>query len=305
MAEISKCITTNIPDRQLRLINLLFSNELYKAIKAPTDCKDKHTLDKYVNKFVQCVICDSKLPDYRAIVCLKCEIDIATRCKLHVLVRSLKICGSRVKGILIKEPGRYTWEPKGGDKDIEEKRKQQTEFLDIRIKEYKKSGKDLATAIRQHIKQVNMARFSICGDNFPDIPKFCSLNDISIINMVSNIDSHNELDIILRANSPIGRLTLGELFANQIVGNIDPDMKLTNYSFYKGIIDCIDPVTFLPIACDPIMKQCELCKKHDSEKICSACKIIRYCTVECQRKDWKNHKLYCKKIQDGLDHSKR
>lgn len=39
---------------------------------------------------------------------------------------------------------------------------------------------------------------------------------------------------------------------------------------------------------------CNKCKKIDmSMQRCSACKMVRYCSPECQRSDWSTHKPYC------------
>lgn len=38
---------------------------------------------------------------------------------------------------------------------------------------------------------------------------------------------------------------------------------------------------------------CYICKKADAEYLCSKCKFIKYCSVECQTNDWKSHKEYC------------
>ena len=45
-------------------------------------------------------------------------------------------------------------------------------------------------------------------------------------------------------------------------------------------------------------KFCTVCNAaSDSLKICSACKNATYCSIECQRKDWKDgHKIQCKKL---------
>jgi len=39
--------------------------------------------------------------------------------------------------------------------------------------------------------------------------------------------------------------------------------------------------------------RCIVCNKHNSIKICSVCKLARYCGLECQKKDWKEHKKIC------------
>lgn len=38
---------------------------------------------------------------------------------------------------------------------------------------------------------------------------------------------------------------------------------------------------------------CYVCRKPEAEYLCSKCKFIKYCSVECQSNDWKNHKEYC------------
>lgn len=29
---------------------------------------------------------------------------------------------------------------------------------------------------------------------------------------------------------------------------------------------------------------------------CSSCKLVRYCSVSCQKEDWKRHKGMCKRV---------
>lgn len=43
---------------------------------------------------------------------------------------------------------------------------------------------------------------------------------------------------------------------------------------------------------DSESKRCFLCRKR-AKSLCSACHMVRYCSVECQRKDWKSHKRRC------------
>eukprot|EP00536_Pseudo-nitzschia_multiseries_P009717 jgi/Psemu1/288637/fgenesh1_pg.279_\ len=39
-------------------------------------------------------------------------------------------------------------------------------------------------------------------------------------------------------------------------------------------------------------RKCQVCQKEASKK-CSRCSLAWYCTVECQRTDWKQHKSVC------------
>lgn len=55
---------------------------------------------------------------------------------------------------------------------------------------------------------------------------------------------------------------------------------------------------------DETQKFCCICKKTSSEvklKLCGKCKDRIYCSLECQKKDWKNHKFVCyAKCSKGL-----
>ena len=43
-------------------------------------------------------------------------------------------------------------------------------------------------------------------------------------------------------------------------------------------------------------RKCDKCKKVKAKSCCSKCKSAYYCGVECQRSDWKEHKVVCKKV---------
>lgn len=43
---------------------------------------------------------------------------------------------------------------------------------------------------------------------------------------------------------------------------------------------------------------CHTCKKYTNELKCSKCKVTIYCSKECQRFDWKEHKKICYAIDD-------
>lgn len=38
---------------------------------------------------------------------------------------------------------------------------------------------------------------------------------------------------------------------------------------------------------------CPCCRK-DGKLLCGRCRKVRYCSPECQKDDWKRHKIYCK-----------
>lgn len=44
---------------------------------------------------------------------------------------------------------------------------------------------------------------------------------------------------------------------------------------------------------------CDACHKPDSVKRCGNCKQVFYCSVECQKKSWPDHKITC-----GLSYTK-
>ena len=41
---------------------------------------------------------------------------------------------------------------------------------------------------------------------------------------------------------------------------------------------------------------CSACKSSDNLSKCGGCKVMHYCSKECQRSDWKIHKSFCKEI---------
>ena len=41
--------------------------------------------------------------------------------------------------------------------------------------------------------------------------------------------------------------------------------------------------------------ECAVCFKY-ADKNCSKCKSVKYCSVDCQRKDWPDHKIKCTKL---------
>ena len=48
------------------------------------------------------------------------------------------------------------------------------------------------------------------------------------------------------------------------------------------------------------IEECERCMEH-AEKKCSACKLVFYCTFDCQKMDWKFHEVICSKSKTGKE----
>lgn len=50
------------------------------------------------------------------------------------------------------------------------------------------------------------------------------------------------------------------------------------------------------------MDSCQVCNITDIKlACCGKCKASKYCSIDCQRKDWPTHKLICNKIVAELD----
>lgn len=41
---------------------------------------------------------------------------------------------------------------------------------------------------------------------------------------------------------------------------------------------------------------CGMCATVGASQLCSVCRIARYCSRDCQRRNWKSHKSECKKL---------
>lgn len=50
-----------------------------------------------------------------------------------------------------------------------------------------------------------------------------------------------------------------------------------------------------------VTRTCCECSSNQQLKTCSRCKMARYCSTECQTKNWELHQLVCKRIEAGSD----
>ena len=56
----------------------------------------------------------------------------------------------------------------------------------------------------------------------------------------------------------------------------------------------LDPTLDNPESEKPLVPSCAVCDKSDSPlKKCSQCSSVFYCSVDCQKADWKSHKSNC------------
>lgn len=48
---------------------------------------------------------------------------------------------------------------------------------------------------------------------------------------------------------------------------------------------------------DVVVEVCDSCRQSKGQlRKCSVCHSAQYCSVECQKADWKEHKLVCKRV---------
>ena len=53
----------------------------------------------------------------------------------------------------------------------------------------------------------------------------------------------------------------------------------------------------IPIVVERLLVSCQVCNKVGDIKKCGGCKELLYCSVQCQKKVWKEHEKVCKKVK--------
>ena len=48
-----------------------------------------------------------------------------------------------------------------------------------------------------------------------------------------------------------------------------------------------------PLYTGKLDRECTLCGIFGKQKLCSRCKLVRYCSNDCQKEDWKRHRSEC------------
>jgi hypothetical protein len=74
-----------------------------------------------------------------------------------------------------------------------------------------------------------------------------------------------------------------------------PILSIQEWLSTNNVVFSDDPNFFK----SPIDKCCSYCKKSDTKlKVCSRCKAVYYCSKECQKASWLNHKKECNNPQE-------
>lgn len=83
--------------------------------------------------------------------------------------------------------------------------------------------------------------------------------------------------------------------------------QIRQYIREQGISEDITPsIQVKWTKSNSTIRRCQYCFKTD-EKLskCSRCKVVHYCSKECQKQDWKIHKVYCNSCKEGSKEDKR
>jgi len=87
---------------------------------------------------------------------------------------------------------------------------------------------------------------------------------------------------------------------------LDFDLEVTNARLEEALhlrqsmggcgygCPCCEDALERPVKDPASLDLCAFCGTHGANKKCSGCQIVRYCSVECQKGDWKCHKIQCK-----------
>ncbi len=97
--------------------------------------------------------------------------------------------------------------------------------------------------------------------------------------------------------SQLTRVAISPIFAPAYVESTRTMMD----ALAQGTVDKLDVFQYLGAITDDLNVEnldqkfrCKVCGKGNAKK-CSKCMKTRYCSKECQAKDWNVHKIYCKR----------
>jgi len=87
-----------------------------------------------------------------------------------------------------------------------------------------------------------------------------------------------------------------ELFINEIKRELKDtiyDQILKFPCLFCGE-DTNDIISLLCVKCKCTCYKCKEILSKEKIFTCSKCKVGRYCSIECQKTDWKEHSIFCK-----------
>lgn len=85
-----------------------------------------------------------------------------------------------------------------------------------------------------------------------------------------------------------------ELLARLPFEMVNPTSELFKLCMYLSGMEKSLDTHKIQVNDHDILNLCAECSAHNCTQICSGCKKIYYCSIECQKKHWQNHKLDCK-----------
>ena len=115
--------------------------------------------------------------------------------------------------------------------------------------------------------------------------KLLSLGDNDVIDLDLSNSLNRALDgcVTVHGMDMVVRSFITECGFNPMVADFDVDEILH-----------IGSIKLMTIGYTKKKKMCLVCKSSSGTKVCSTCHSVRYCSRECQRKDWvDNHKKIC------------
>jgi hypothetical protein len=109
----------------------------------------------------------------------------------------------------------------------------------------------------------------------------------------------------------IAAATTTPLLQTQLAGNTSADPADNLSSTQPVAMPRDDPAAAAPSdsgsSPPPFKSGCSKCRKAPAAgtkmHVCSRCKHVHYCNVECQRADWASHKLDCKEMVKSHERS--
>jgi hypothetical protein len=127
-------------------------------------------------------------------------------------------------------------------------------------------------------------------------PKFCQYPTAEVKRLVRVLDANAKKFESNMRSSAVWREWFMQ-WAKKIAA--DAQLPDTSYGFVQSYVTTSD---FAKIAADSRSQgACGHCGQANAKNRCKRCGIVFYCSLECQKSSWKEHKLVCKSTKDKLE----